>query len=96
MANPAWGFVGSTMKGPIRAYHGSPYDFDAFDAAKIGNGEGAQAYGHGLYFAEAEPVAETYKHALADRKGSRALADPSLAELPNWVASAIERGTPGE
>ena len=36
----------------IRAYHSSPHDFDKFDLSKIGTGEGAQAYGHGLYFAE--------------------------------------------
>lgn len=36
----------------IRAYHSSPHDFDRFDLSKIGTGEGAQAYGHGLYFAE--------------------------------------------
>lgn len=30
----------------IRAYHGSPHDFDKFDMSKIGTGEGAQAYGH--------------------------------------------------
>ena len=47
----------------IRAYHGSPYDFDRFDSSKIGTGEGAQAYGHGLYFAEHEPVAQSYKQA---------------------------------
>ena len=42
----------------IKAYHGSPHDFDRFDLSKIGTGEGAQAYGHGLYFAENEGVAE--------------------------------------
>jgi len=36
----------------IRAYHSSPHDFDKFDLARIGTGEGAQVYGHGLYFAE--------------------------------------------
>ena len=42
----------------IKAYHGSPYDFERFDMSKIGTGEGAQAYGHGLYFAENhEPMA---------------------------------------
>jgi hypothetical protein len=46
----------------IRAYHGSPHDFDRFDMSKIGTGEGAQAYGHGLYFAENPQVAETYKY----------------------------------
>jgi hypothetical protein len=36
----------------ITTYHGSPHDFDEFDMSKIGTGEGAQAYGRGLYFAE--------------------------------------------
>jgi hypothetical protein len=51
--------------GPIRAYHGSPHDFDKFDLSKIGTGEGAQAYGHGLYFAENEATAKAYREALA-------------------------------
>lgn len=49
----------------IRAYHGSPHDFDAFDMSAIGTGEGAQAYGHGLYFAESEGVARSYKDNLS-------------------------------
>jgi hypothetical protein len=48
----------------IKAYHGSPHDFDRFDMSRIGTGEGAQAYGHGLYFAEAEDVARSYRDAL--------------------------------
>ena len=51
----------------IRAYHGSPHDFDRFSMDAIGTGEGAQAYGHGLYFAEAEPVARGYRDMLSDR-----------------------------
>jgi hypothetical protein len=47
---------------PIRAYHGSPHDFDRFSLDKIGTGEGAQAYGHGLYFAENPAVAEEYRN----------------------------------
>lgn len=47
----------------IRAYHGSPYDFDRFDLSKIGSGEGNQVYGHGLYFAENPAVATGYKAA---------------------------------
>ena len=46
----------------IRAYHGSPHEFEKFDTSKIGTGEGAQAFGHGLYFAEAEPVAQSYRY----------------------------------
>ena len=49
----------------IRAYHGSPHSFDKFSMDKIGTGEGAQAYGHGLYFAEAEDVAKKYRDDLA-------------------------------
>ncbi len=50
----------------IRAYHGSPHDFDKFDMSKIGTGEGAQAYGRGLYFAENEGVARTYRDQLGN------------------------------
>jgi hypothetical protein len=50
---------------PIKAYHGSPHDFDQFDLSKIGTVEGAQAYGHGLYFAEKEGTAKAYRDALA-------------------------------
>lgn len=49
----------------IIAYHGSPHKFDRFDMSKIGTGEGAQAYGHGLYFAENEAVARGYREALS-------------------------------
>src|SRR5271166_1740157 len=49
----------------IRAFHGSPHDFEAFDLSKIGRGEGAQAYGHGLYFAGNEGVARSYRDKLS-------------------------------
>jgi hypothetical protein len=48
----------------ITAYHGSPHSFDRFDMSKIGTGEGAQAYGRGLYFAENEDVAQGYRDTL--------------------------------
>jgi len=50
---------------PMDVYHGSPYKFDKFDASKIGSGEGAQAYGHGIYTAELPGVAQVYKDTLA-------------------------------
>lgn len=66
-----------TMSGPLgfapaglTVWHGSPHKFDKFDSSKIGTGEGAQAYGHGLYLAEAPEVAESYKTVLAGRDGS--------------------------
>ena len=36
----------------IRGYHSSPHDFDRFDISKVGTGEGAQSYGHGIYAAK--------------------------------------------
>ena len=51
----------------IKAYHGSPHDFDKFSTENIGTGEGAQAYGHGLYFAEREATAKSYKDQLTPR-----------------------------
>ena len=57
--------AGDAVRQVIRAYHGSPYDFDRFDASKIGTGEGAQSYGHGLYFAGNEGVSRTYRDDLS-------------------------------
>ena len=48
------------------AYHGSPFKFDRFTLDHIGKGEGAQAYGWGLYFAGKKEIAEYYRNALAD------------------------------
>lgn len=56
---------GTGTLGSITAYHGSPHKFDKFSMDKIGTGEGAQAYGHGLYFAESPKVAELYKQNLS-------------------------------
>ena len=47
------------QKGAI-VWDGSPHRFEQFNASKIGTGEGAQAYGHGLYFAENPEVARAY------------------------------------
>lgn len=49
------------------AWHGSPHTFDKFSTSAIGTGEGAQAYGYGLYFAEAKEVAEWYKEKLTPK-----------------------------
>jgi hypothetical protein len=62
---------GSTLIGPthfsLRAFHGTPHKVDRFSLDKIGTGEGAQAYGWGLYFAEAQNVAKTYADTLGMR-----------------------------
>ena len=70
-----WGNAGLNAVGMLpfipmlgkTVWHGSPHTFDKFDLSKIGTGEGAQAYGHGLYLAEARPTAEEYAVNLANR-----------------------------
>jgi len=73
----------ATERPGITAYHGSPHDFDKFDISKIGTGEGAQAYGHGLYFAENEGVAKSYRDQLGTYDNAvtwKGHGDPSPAE----------------
>jgi hypothetical protein len=55
----------SQVRKGIKAYHGSPHSFDRFSTEQIGTGEGAQAYGQGLYFAEKEGVAKGYRDSLS-------------------------------
>ena len=62
------GMAALPMVGAIKVYHGSPHKFDKFDMSKIGTGEGAQAYGHGLYYAESPKVANDYAQKLGDRE----------------------------
>jgi hypothetical protein len=52
------------------AFHGSPHEFEKFDSSKLGTGEGAQAYGHGLYFSDKQEVAEFYRKTISAQHGS--------------------------
>lgn len=47
------------------AYHGSPHIFDEFSLEHIGEGEGTQAHGWGLYFAKEEATAQGYRDTLS-------------------------------
>lgn len=47
------------------AYHGTAHKFNEFDTNRIGSGVGRQIYGWGLYFAEDEAVAQTYRQNLS-------------------------------
>ena len=70
----------------IKAYHGSRQDFDKFSTSHIGDGEGTQITGHGLYFASHEPQAEYYKSLespFAKVKGEPRRAASASSELPN-------------
>jgi hypothetical protein len=97
MANPLSGIdeAGDAVRQVIRAYHGSPYDFDRFDASKIGSGEGAQAYGHGLYFAGEESVARSYRDKLSSDRDVLIGGVPS-AEYLNTLRSRGKASTSPE
>jgi hypothetical protein len=78
----------------ITAFHGSPYLFRQFDPAKIGTGEGAQAYGTGAgYTAEARPVAEQYRKATMggqDMAGQIAAMKLELYKEPSKAIQSLE------
>jgi hypothetical protein len=60
---------GGPIMSELDVYHGTPHRFEPteanplgeFDASKIGTGEGAQAFGHGIYYAENPGVAKSYQ-----------------------------------
>ena len=56
--------MANSVIGGMTTWHGSPHTFNKFDLSKIGTGEGAQAYGHGLYLAENPKVAKEYRNVL--------------------------------
>jgi hypothetical protein len=58
------GLMGATV------WHGSPHKFSKFDGGKIGTGEGAQAYGHGIYTAEDRGIADVYRRKLTGVDGA--------------------------
>jgi hypothetical protein len=71
-------------------WHGSPHKFDRFDASKIGTGEGAQAYGHGLYLAENPAVAAGYKETLSSRARDRLTIDGRAIDTDSMFGRAAE------
>ena len=68
---------------PVKAFHSSPHDFNKFVLEKIGTGEGAQAYGWGLYFAENPEVAKYYREAFEEGSGGLHINDKKLDEVYN-------------
>ena len=62
------GFVNRGGRTLLEAFHGSPHQFDRFDMSKIGTGEGAQAYGHGLYFTDTEDIAKQYRDSIVNHR----------------------------
>lgn len=72
------------------AFHGTPYrGIEKFSLAKIGTGEGAQAYGWGLYFAGKKEIAEYYRKELSvDEEKFNTKID---GEIPPYIVEAIRK-----
>lgn len=66
------------------AYHGTPHRFDEFSLDAIGTGEGNQAHGWGLYFAENKDVSEGYREKLSvDKTTYDGKPIPYIADIKN-------------
>ena len=63
-----------------RVYHGSPYEFDKFDSAHMGKGEGAQAHWWGHYVAVDKKTGERYARTLPMPKYQ----GKSKWQIPQW------------
>jgi len=93
----------------LDVYHGTPHRFEPteanplgeFDASKIGTGEGAQAYGHGVYLAEDPKIAAEYSKRLWANKNYLGHPEINAAEKKAsnasnaWFQSVID-GAPTE
>jgi hypothetical protein len=92
----------------LNVYHGTPNQIKGnFDLSKFGTGEGAQAFGHGIYFAENPKVAEGYRKRLSggtdpityEYKGQQFF-DPQMVDgrvfdpIGHAVRLAYHQGTP--
>jgi hypothetical protein len=83
---------------PLDVYHGTPHTLPPtprnplgeFDASKIGTGEGAQAYGYGIYTAENPAVATEYKLAEATYKRMQG----GLTNKQEFVSDMLSQGRP--
>lgn len=49
-----------------KLFHGTKHEIDRFSTEKIGTGEGAQAFGYGLYFTESKNIGYYYAFTLSD------------------------------
>ncbi len=85
--NPVGAAIAGQLDSPqgFDVWHGSPHDFDQFDISKIGTGEGAQVYGHGIYTAEDPNIAKHYQKSVPYQVIKRQFQDalPDDADFPD-------------
>lgn len=81
------------------AFHGSPHTFDAFSTDFEGTGEGAAAFGWGLYFSGSREIADWYREALSTGDDNFIIADtgevfnPARLQHVNMRVAARKNGT---
>lgn len=75
------------------AYHGTPHRFDKFTTDKMGTGEGAQAFGWGLYFTSKKNIAEYYRKTLSR---GRMTIDGQAFDPGNYTLNEIVGGHDGD
>ena len=76
------------------AWHGSPHDFVEFLLSAIGTGEGAQAHGWGLYFAQNREVSQGYRERL--KQPGLFYDGKEKKELPSDIQEALDSVFKGE
>ena len=76
----------------IIAFHGSGADFDEFRLEMVGTGEGAQAYGYGLYFTDSEDIANFYRQTVG---GGTRIVDFSIGNLDLVRSGEFRDYSPG-
>jgi len=100
--NPVTAVPPTETEPGIIAFHGSGADFDQFSLEKIGTGEGAQAYGYGLYFTDSEDIARFYKDAVggsgykkldynADADASQSITDVNFKDVDGYRSYPIDK-----
>lgn len=86
----------------IVVHHGTPHTFEPeegaplgrFRSSKIGTGEGAQAYGYGLYLAESPGVAKTYRTVGTDESYRRVTG--GMNPMEEYAYDLASQGIAGE
>jgi len=73
--------LGDAVRSVIKAYHGSPYDWDAVDMSMVGKGEGPLDEGFGFY-ATSSPGAANWYRSRTTQIRRQALAD-QMREVRN-------------
>lgn len=73
----------NTVLRTVDAWHGSPHKFDKMSTEKIGTGEGAQAFGWGIYLSDAQGVGKSYKPGIGKHEDRLRIKFKGLTEEEN-------------